>query len=199
MVDLTKVVVIVNLEAPNNVKQLHATLGHMGYYRKFIKAYMQFASSMEKLLKKDVTLFYDEDCYKKFRHFEGENGHCACSSVLGLEKGVSCSCGYFLYCARCNAAQLGEGGIDHLIVFTSRKLSKAEKNYLTTKREGLAMVYVLQRLSHYLIGTHFNMYTYHYALKYLVNKPTLVGKICRWLLFFQEYDFKVTVKPTLEC
>jgi hypothetical protein len=39
------------------------------------------------------------------------------------------------------------------------------------------------------------MYTDHSALKYLVNKPVLGGKICRWLLLFQEYDFEVIVKP----
>jgi len=39
MVDLVKIVVIVNLEAPKNVKQLHAMLSHTGYYKKFIKAY----------------------------------------------------------------------------------------------------------------------------------------------------------------
>jgi hypothetical protein len=32
-------------------------------------------------------------------------------------------------------------------------------------------------------------------LKYLVNKPVLGGKICRWLLLFQEYDFEIVVKP----
>lgn len=39
MVDPTKVAVIINLEAPRGVKQLFATLGHTGYYRKFIKSY----------------------------------------------------------------------------------------------------------------------------------------------------------------
>ena len=39
--------------------------------------------------------------------------------------------------------QEGAEGIDHPIAFTSRRLSKAEKNYSTTEREGLAMVYVL--------------------------------------------------------
>jgi hypothetical protein len=33
------------------------------------------------------------------------------------------------------------------------------------------------------------------ALKYLVNKPVLGGRICRWLLLFQEYDFEIIVKP----
>jgi hypothetical protein len=33
--------------------------------------------------------------------------------------------------------------IDHLLAFSSRKLSTVEINYTTTEREGLAMVYVL--------------------------------------------------------
>lgn len=60
MVDPAKIVVIVNLEAPRNLKQLRAMLGHMGYYRKFIKAYAQITTPMEKLLKKDVTFCWDE-------------------------------------------------------------------------------------------------------------------------------------------
>lgn len=39
--------------------------------------------------------------------------------------------------------QPGEGDLDHLILFSSRKLSKMEYNYTTTKHEGLAMVYML--------------------------------------------------------
>ena len=39
--------------------------------------------------------------------------------------------------------QPAEGGIDHPIAYSSRKLSTAEKIYTTTEREGLAMVYVL--------------------------------------------------------
>lgn len=54
-----------------------------------------------------------------------------------------------------------------------RKLSKAKKNYSTTEREGLAMVYALQKFQHYLLGGHFKMYTDHYTLNYLVNKHVL--------------------------
>jgi len=74
-------------------------------------------------------------------------------------------------------------------------LSKAEKNYSTTEEERLVMVYVLQKFHHYLLGGHFKMYIDHSALKYLVNKPMLGGRICQWLLLFQEYDFEVVVKP----
>ena len=92
-------------------------------------------------------------------------------------------------------AQSDEGNIDHPIAFASRKLSIAEKNYTTTEREGLAMVYALHKFRHYLLGSHFKMFNDHSALKYLVNKPVLGGRICRWLILFQEYDFEIIVKP----
>jgi hypothetical protein len=57
------------------------------------------------------------------------------------------------------------------------------------------MVYALQKFRHYLLGSHFKMYTDHSTLRYLVNKPVLGGRICRWFLLFQEYDFEVIVKP----
>ena len=91
--------------------------------------------------------------------------------------------------------QPGEGGIDHPIPYSSRKLSTAKNNYTTTEREGLAMVYPLQKFRHYLLGAPFKMFTDHSALKYLVNKPVLGGRIYRWLLLFQEYDFEIIVKP----
>jgi hypothetical protein len=92
-------------------------------------------------------------------------------------------------------AQPGEGELDHLIVFASRNLPTAEKNYTTMEREGLEMVYSLHKFKHYLLGSHFNMYINHYALIYIVNKPMLGGRICIWLLLFQEYDFKCIVNP----
>jgi hypothetical protein len=74
-------------------------------------------------------------------------------------------------------AQPGAGYIDHPIEFAGRKLSTSEINYTTTKREGLAMVYALQKFRHYLLGGNFKMFTNHLALKYLVNKPMLGGRI----------------------
>jgi hypothetical protein len=84
--------------------------------------------------------------------------------------------------------------LDHPIAFTSRKLSDSEHNYNTTEREFLAMVYALQKFRHYLLGKHFKMYIDHSTLKYIVNNPVLGGRICRWLLLFQEFEFEVIIK-----
>lgn len=62
MVDPVKIAVTINLEAPQNVKQLCATLNHTGYYNNFIKSYAQINMPMEKLLNKDATIFWDEEC-----------------------------------------------------------------------------------------------------------------------------------------
>ena len=78
-----------------------------------------------------------------------------------------------------------EGDLDRPIAFASRKLSDLEWNYNTMEREYLAMVYALQKFRHYLLGKHFKMFIDHLALKYLVNKSVLGGRIFRWLLLFQ--------------
>ena len=85
--------------------------------------------------------------------------------------------------------------MDHPIAYASRKLSFAERNYTTTEREGLAMVYALQKFRNYLLGEHFKMFTDHSTLQHLVNNPVFGGRICRWFLLFQEFDFEIVVKP----
>jgi hypothetical protein len=80
---------------------------------------------------------------------------------------------------------LGVGDIDHLLAFSRRKLSTTEINYTTTKREGLAMVYALQKFHHYLLGGHFKMFTDHSTLKYLVNKPVLGGEYENGFYYFR--------------
>jgi len=88
--------------------------------------------------------------------------------------------------------------VDHPTSYASRKLSSAERNYSTTEREALGMVFSLQKFRHYLLANPFTFYTDHQALKYLVNKPLHHGRICRWLLLFQEFEFDVVVRPGRE-
>jgi hypothetical protein len=66
--------------------------------------------------------------------------------------------------------------LDHMIAFARRTLSDFEHNYNTIEREGLAMVYALQKYRHYLLGKHFKMFTDHSTLKYLVNRPVFGGE-----------------------
>jgi hypothetical protein len=78
----------------------------------------------------------------------------------------------------------GVGDIDHPLAFSRRNLSTAEINYTTTEREGLAMVYALQKFRHFLLGGHFKMFTGHSSVKYLVKNLVFGGIICIWILLF---------------
>jgi len=163
--------------------------------QKVYQVYAQIAAPMEKLLKKDITFCWNED-YKKSLDVLKEN--MVTKPILVFpdwkeEFSVHVDVSYIVLGVV--LTQDGGGDLDHPITFASRRFSKVKKKCSTTKCEGLAMVYALQKLRHYLLGGHFKMYTDHSTLKYLVNKPVLGGRICRWFLLFQEYDFEVIVKP----
>jgi hypothetical protein len=91
--------------------------------------------------------------------------------------------------------KLTEGNIYHPFYFDNRNLFDSENNYTTIGYECLSTVYSLQKFHHYLLGTPFKFFTDHSKLKYLVNKIGLEGRIYRWLLFFQEFESEVVVKP----
>ena len=52
-VDFTKIKIILDLKPPINPKQVRVLLGHMGYYRKFIRHYLDMTYHLEEILKED--------------------------------------------------------------------------------------------------------------------------------------------------
>ena len=126
-------------------------------------------------MKKDATYCWNEECNKILETLKEKM---ALTPILAFPKwDVKFHVHVDTSCIALGAilTQPKAEGIDHLIPFTSCRLSKAEKNYSTTECEGLAMVYTLQKFHHYLLGGHFKMYIDHSTLKYLVNKPVLGG------------------------
>jgi hypothetical protein len=187
LVDPSKIAIIVDLPPPTSVRQLRTGLGHNGYFRNFIKGYAQITTPMEKILKKDCHFHWSEECQQSFDTLKQKM---VTAPILVFPDWSK----EFHVHVNASSISLGAGYIDHPLAFASRKISTTEINYTTTEREGLAMVYALQKFRHYLLGDHFKMFTDHSALKYLVNKAFWGGRMCIWLLLFQEYDFDIVVK-----
>jgi hypothetical protein len=61
LVDPAEITVIVNLPAPKTICQLSETLGHTGYYMKFIKGYSQITTPVENLLRKDMKFQWNDE------------------------------------------------------------------------------------------------------------------------------------------
>jgi hypothetical protein len=131
---------------------------------------------MEKLLKKDCHFGWTDECQKSFDTLKQKMVTAPILVFLDWNKVFHVHVDASSIALGVVLAQSGTGDIDHPLAFASRKLSIAEVNYTTTEREGLAMVYALQKFRHYLLGGHFKMFTDHSALKYLVNKPVLGGE-----------------------
>jgi hypothetical protein len=54
-----------------------------------------------------------------------------------------------------------------VICYESMKLKENEKNYVTRELELVALVFVLKKWRHYLMGRKFKLSTNHSDLKYL--------------------------------
>ncbi|MCO5605014.1 hypothetical protein L7F22_059190 [Adiantum nelumboides] len=81
------------------------------------------------------------------------------------------------------------------VYYASRRLSIAEIKYSVTERECLGMIYSMKKFHHYLLGWHFFFHVDHSALLYLVHQQNLTGRLARWVLLLQEFEFEVIHRP----
>jgi len=84
-----------------------------------------------------------------------------------------------------------QDGEEKVILYASRLLSKAERNYDTTKKELLAVVYSLKYCRQYLFGRRFVVRTDQAALCWLRRTPEPMPQLARWLTFIEEFSFDV--------
>ena len=57
------------------------------------------------------------------------------------------------------------------------------------------MVFSLKKFRHYLICNPIVFFVDHMTIKYLVNKAELSGRLARWVLLLEEFDYTVEYKP----
>jgi hypothetical protein len=66
-VDKAKVETVEQLSPPTDVKSRRSFLGHVGFYRSFIKDFSNITKPLMHLLQKDVAFDVDEKCLAAFR------------------------------------------------------------------------------------------------------------------------------------
>jgi len=79
--------------------------------------------------------------------------------------------------------------------YWSRSLNAAERNYSTTERECLAVVWASLLLRPYIEGTRFTVHTDHAALKWMLHMDGAQGGLARWRLRLAEFDYVVQTRP----
>ena len=87
--------------------------------------------------------------------------------------------------------QRDENKVNHPIAYYSKTLSRAERNYSVTKRECLAVLLAIKHFRPFLYGTHFTIVTDHSSLRWLQQMKDPDGRLARWALKLQHYDFTI--------
>jgi hypothetical protein len=193
-VDMDKVKTMLALLAPSNVKEIRGFLGCVGYYRRFIKGYAKRAIPLTELLKKDTEFEWTGNRQKAFEDLKIQLVTAPILSSPDWTKDFHITINASGWCLGSILWQYDTERRESPVYYASRQMSPAERNYTTTEREALAVVYSCKKFRHYLLSYKVIFHTDHGSLKYLVNKPDLSGRITIWILFLQEFNYEVVIK-----
>ncbi|CAN6707379.1 unnamed protein product [Malus baccata var. baccata] len=196
-VDKSKIDLVRYLPSPTSVREVRSFLGHAGFYRRFIKDFSKISTPLCRLLQKDVTFDFNEECEKAFKHLK------EMLTSAPIIRPPNWSIPFELMC---DASDYALGAVlgqrkdkqPHVIYYASRTLNDAQLNYSTTEKELLAVVFALDKFRSYLLGTKVIIYTDHAALKYLLTKKEAKPRLIRWMLLLQEFDIEIRDKKGSE-
>ena len=185
-VEESKKVAIKNCETPKDKEALRSFLGLMGFYRNFVPRFSHTAEPLLKLLRKSSKFIWED---------EQENAYQQLKAALlepPILKYPDYSKTFFVVT---DASQVGLGaslmqewdGRLHPIAYASRTLNTAERNYSTTKREALAVVWALRHFRFQILGYELVVLTDHKPLLTLFMKNPPDAIMARWFLLIQEF------------
>jgi hypothetical protein len=101
-----------------------------------------------------------------------------------------------------NASNLGLGAVlsqgdigkDLPIAYASRNLNSAERNYTTSEKELLAIVWGVKHFRPYLYGKRLKIARDHKPLAWIMNVKDLWSRLIRWRIQLKEYDWEIIYK-----
>ena len=180
-IDKAKIELISKLPSPTNVKTVRQFLGHAGFYRRFIKDFSKIEKPLYKLLEKDAKFSWNGDCQRSFKELK---------SYLTTAPIVRAPNWQLPFELMCDASDLAIGAVlgqreegkPYVVYYASKTLNETQRNYTTTKKELLAVVYALDKFRAYLVGSDIIIFTDHSALNYLLTKQDAKARLIRWVL-----------------
>ena len=85
-----------------------------------------------------------------------------------------------------------------MVYYARKSLNEAQRNYTTTEKELLPVIYALDKFCAYLVGSDIVIFTDHSALKYLLTKKNAKARLIRWVLLLQEFNLQIKDKKGVE-
>ena len=163
-------------------------------YRRYVKNFAAIAGPLHALTRKDAIFHWSAECQAAFDKLK------TLLTTSPITAFPDFSQAFRLY-TDASTAGLGailvqvRDGKERIICCASRALNQAEKAYLATKLECLAIVWAVAKFRPYLMAMPFEVYTDHYALQWLKTMRTGSALLHRWSAALEEYDFTVRHLP----
>ena len=98
-------------------------------------------------------------------------------------------------CPTSNTRLLNGGNAEKVVAYAAKALSKAERNYSTTRKELLALIWGVEHFAPYLTGKQFMARTDHNALKWIKSFKPSKGQVARWIERLTVFDFEMGHRP----
>lgn len=191
MADPSKVEAIRSYPVPTNLKEVQRFLGLAGWYHRFVPNFSQIAEPINALKKKGKTFHWSDKCQQAFEQFK------ACLSSPPILSHPNLQHPFTVYTdasdtgLRAVLTQRKEQGMEEVIAYASRSLNPAETNYSVTEKECLAVIWALEKWQHYLEYRMFTVVTDHSALQWVMFSTKTTGRLIRWALRLQKFDFVI--------
>ncbi len=193
--DQDKMKAVMDFKTPVNVKQVRQFLGLSGYYRRFIQDYARHAEPLFALTKNDAPFVWDSACQDAMDLLKLKF---TAAPVLSFPDFTE---PFFIHADACDVGlgaalmQRDLHGREVAVAYASRALHKSEKPYSTPEKECLAVIWALEHFRPYIEGLHVTIFTDHSGLKWLMSRPNPTGRLARWSLRLQDFDFDIVHKP----
>ena len=196
-VDRAKVEVIQDLPTPRTVRDIRAFLGHAGFYRRFIQDFSSIARPLTKLLQNDMDFVFNDACLLAFNKLKDAlvSAPIIQAPDWSLPFELMCDASDFAV-----GAVLGQrkSSTPSVVYYASKTMNDAQRNYTTTEKEMLAIVFALEKFRPYLLGGTTTVFTDHSALKHLLSKKEAKQRLIRWVLLLQEFKLEFKDKKGVE-
>ncbi|GFX31235.1 transposon Tf2-8 polyprotein [Trichonephila clavipes] len=90
---------------------------------------------------------------------------------------------------------IGNGPDEYVIEYASRLMIPADRNYSTTEREALAILWAFQKFRGYVENQQIFLASDHQPLKWLLSIQSPSGRLARWALNIQSFNLKIDYTP----
>ena len=188
--DPEKTRAISELRPPQNVREVRSVVGMASYYRKFIDHFSEIVKPLTELTKKTAKFIWTSEHDRAFETLKSKLVSAPVLAHPDLSQPYKLSTDASLHAVGAVLTQDTPDG-ERVIQYLSKKLSEGQKKWSTIEREAYAIVFAINKLRHYLLGSKFTVFTDHKPLRSLFTSEMKNARIQRWAIMLEEYGCQI--------